>query len=277
VANGASGTDENGAPKTKIFGFQVGQDQYYDLNNDYTNLIPDISSETGMNDLFSSLSNAVSSTSNLQVGNSLINNHVTSTVTFGSLSSGETVELGGLTFTASANVSASQLASAFSNASVGRVNGEIVSETFTGLGVLSGTLSGWKISDFSNSNAQATFTSISAGEVSYLVNTPIDIQESAVVTFGMLFQNETVELGGLTFTATEAGGATASQVAAAFADYSNGRSNGSTINQTYDGVGTLTGTLSGWKIDSYDAANSQATFTASSSRDVANLQDQGAS
>lgn len=277
VANGASGTDENGAPKTKIFGFQVGQEQFYDLNNDYTSLIPDISSETGMNDLYSSLSNAVSSTSNLQVGNSLINNHVTSTVTFGSLNSGETVDLGGLTFTASANVSASQLASAFSNASVGRVNGEIVNETFTGLGILSGALSGWKISDFSNSNAQATFTSISAGEVSYLVNTPIDIQESAVVTFGMLFQNETVELGGLTFTATEAGGATASQVAAAFADYSNGRSNGSAINQIYDGVGTITGTLSGWKIDSYDAVNSQATFTASSSRDVVNLQDQGAS
>lgn len=170
VANSASGTDSNGAPKTKIFGFQVGQDQYYDLNSDYTNLIPDISSETGMNDLYSSLSNAVSTTSNLQTGSTLINNYESAKVTFGALTSGETVTLGGLTFTATADVSASQLASAFANASVGRSNGEVVSQTYTGLGTLEGTLSNWKIGSFSNSAGQATFTSTNSGEVSNLVD-----------------------------------------------------------------------------------------------------------
>jgi flagellar hook-associated protein 1 FlgK len=168
VANSASGTDENGAPKTKIFGFQVGQEQYYDLNSDYTNLIPDISTETGMHDLYSSLSNAVSSTSNLQTGSSLINDYESATVTFGPLSSGDTVILGGLTFTATAAVSASQLASAFANASVGRSSGDIVDQTYTGLGTLAGTLSDWKIGSFSNSAGQATFTSTASGEVSNL-------------------------------------------------------------------------------------------------------------
>lgn len=168
VANSASGIDSNGAPKTKIFGFQVGQDQYYDLNSDYTNQIPDISTETGMNDLYSSLSNAVSTTSNLQTGTSLINDYESATVTFGALSSGDTVVLGGLTFTATAAVSASQLASAFANASVGRSSGDVVNQTYTGLGTLAGTLSDWKIGSFSNSAGQVTFTSTSAGEVSNL-------------------------------------------------------------------------------------------------------------
>jgi len=170
VANSASGTDTSGSPKTKIFGFQVGQNQYYDLNSDYTSLIPDVSSETGINDLYSSLSNAVSTTSNLQTGSSLINDYESATVTFGALTAGETVTLGGLTFTATASVSASQLASAFANASVGRSNGEVVSQTYTGLGTLDGTLSDWKIGSFSNSAGQATFTAAISGEVSNLVD-----------------------------------------------------------------------------------------------------------
>jgi len=275
VANGASGTDENGAPKTKIFGFQVGQDQYYDLNNDYTNLIPDISSETGMNDLFSSLSNAVSSTSNLQVGNSLIDNHVTSTVTFGELSSGETISLGGLTFTASADVSATQLAAAFANANTGRSDGATVNEAFAGLGVLAGTLTGWKIGGYSSSRGEATFTATSSGEVDHLINAPIDIHELAEVTFGDLTSGETVSLGGLTFTAS--GAVTAAKVASIFANSSTGRDDGDTVSQTYDGFGVLSGTLSGWNIGGYDSANAEAKFTATDSGNVTNLLDNGSS
>ena len=203
VANSASATDANGAPKTKIFGFQVGQNQYADLNSDYTSLIPSISSDTSMTDLYSSLSNAVSSTSNVQTGSTLINQHESATVTFGALTTGESVSLGGLTFTASADVSASQVASAFANATVGRNDGDVVSsQLFTGLGTLDGTLSGWTIGSFNSSAAQATFTSTNSGEVADLVDagastsgTVIDTTPSSKVGVTSVRANSSVTAG----------------------------------------------------------------------------------
>jgi flagellar hook-associated protein 1 FlgK len=208
VANSASATDVNGAPKTKIFGFQVGQNQYADLNSDYTSLIPNISSDTSMTDLYSSLSNAVSSTSNVQTGSSLINQHEKATVTFGALSTGESVSLGGLTFTAAANVSASQVASAFANATVGRNDGDVVSsQLFTGLGTLDGALSGWSIGSFNSSAAQATFISTNSGEVTNLVDTGastsgtvIDTTPSSKVSVTSVRANSSVTAGDYSLT-----------------------------------------------------------------------------
>ena len=80
VANSASSTDGDGNPRTAIFGFQVGDSQYYDLNSDYSSLIPDITSETDMTDLYSSLTNAISTSSDLQTGDSLITNSESSSV-----------------------------------------------------------------------------------------------------------------------------------------------------------------------------------------------------
>ena len=68
AANSASTTDSDGKPKTAIFGFQVGESTYYDLNDDYTSLIPDIASDIDMQDLYRSLSNSVSSDSDLVNG-----------------------------------------------------------------------------------------------------------------------------------------------------------------------------------------------------------------
>ena len=275
VVNGASNTDGNGVPKTKIFGFQVGQDQYYDLSSDYTSLIPDITSETSMTDLYSSLTNAVSTTSNLSTGASLINDYESAKVTFGDLSSGETVSLGGLTFTASGSVTASEVASIFSNASVGRVNGAALnSQTFGSLGTLDGTLSGWDIGSYSGSNAQVTFTAVNAGNVTNLLNSPVDIHESATVTFNDLTAGDTVILGGLTFTAT--GSVTASEVASVFANAYDGRSAAtSVISETYTGLGTLSGSLSSWDIGSYNSSDAQVTFTAVNSQNVDNLANTG--
>jgi len=68
AANSASTTDSDGKPKTAIFGFQVGESTYYDLNDDYTSLIPDIASDVDMQDLYRSLSNSVSTDSDLVNG-----------------------------------------------------------------------------------------------------------------------------------------------------------------------------------------------------------------
>jgi flagellar hook-associated protein FlgK len=68
AANSASITDSEGRPKTAIFGFQVGGNTYYDLNDDYTGLIPDIASDVDMQDLYRSLSNSVSTDSDLVNG-----------------------------------------------------------------------------------------------------------------------------------------------------------------------------------------------------------------
>lgn len=176
VANSASGTDGDGTPKTAIFGFQVGENQYYDLNSDYSSLIPDITSETDMTDLFSSLSNAVSTVSDLQTGDSLIMNSESAVVTFAALTSGQTVTLGGLTFTASAAVTAAEVASAFANGGTGRGDGDVVSSTVTdsasnAIGTIAGTVSDWSIDSYSLTNGTAKFTSTSTGNVANLANT----------------------------------------------------------------------------------------------------------
>lgn len=177
VANSASGTDGDGTPKTAIFGFQVGENQYYDLNSDYSGLIPDITSETDMTDLFSSLSNAVSTASDLQAGDSLIMNSESAVVTFAALTTGQTITLGGLTFTASAATTAAQVASAFANGGYGRDDGDFVTSTTVNdsegnaVGTIAGTVSDWNIDSYSLTNGTAKFTSTSTGNVDNLENT----------------------------------------------------------------------------------------------------------
>ena len=211
VANSASSTDGDGNPRTAIFGFQVGDSQYYDLNSDYSSLIPDITSETDMTDLYSSLSNAVSTVSDLQTGDSLIMNSESAVVTFAALTSSQTVTLGGLTFTASAATTAAQVASAFANSGTGRVDGDFVSSTITDgdgntIGTLSGTLSDWDIGSYSLVNGQATFTSTSTGNVDDLEDGgsgTVDITTSvstADIQVASIIAKSTVSAGEYTLT-----------------------------------------------------------------------------
>ena len=175
VANSASATDGDGNPKTAIFGFQVGDNQYYNLNSDYSGLIPSVGSETDMTDLFSSLSNAISTSSDLQTGDSLIKNSEVAKVTFSDLTAGQAITLGGLTYTASDDTTAAQVASAFANGVTGRGDSDLVSSTITDgngndIGTISGRVSGWTIGSYSLVNGQATFTSTSTGNVDDLSN-----------------------------------------------------------------------------------------------------------
>ena len=76
----------------------------------------------------------------------------TAALTFSNLAAGQSVSLAGLTFTATSNISANQVASAFANLTNGATTG-----TGAGLGSYSGTLSNWNTGGASG--AGVTFTS----------------------------------------------------------------------------------------------------------------------
>ena len=98
--------------------------------------------------------------------------------------------------------------------------------------------------------------------------------ERATVSFQPLTAGKTITLGGLTFTAG-VGGATASQVASAFADGTNGRSYGAVLGTTTVIGGIISGTLGNWNIGSYSLSSSSVTFTSSVDGNVTNLSNAG--
>lgn len=97
--------------------------------------------------------------------------------------------------------------------------------------------------------------------------------EEAKVTFRALTQGSTLTLGGLTFTAGS-GGATASQMASAFANGTTGRSAGDVVSSTVGG-GAISGTVGNWDIGSYSTSGSGAVFTSSSAGNVSDLANTG--
>ena len=97
--------------------------------------------------------------------------------------------------------------------------------------------------------------------------------EKAAVTFRALDEGETLILNGLTFTAGS-GGATASQVASAFANGTSGRSAGNVVSSTVSG-GAIAGTVGNWDIGSYSTSGSSAVFTTISSCNVTDLSNSG--
>ena len=84
------------------------------------------------------------------------------------------------------------------------------------------------------------------------------VTESAAVTFTDMVANQTVSLGGLTYTAG-ASGATAAQVANDFLSLANGYSGGAASN------GTFTGQLNGFSTDSAITDTSTVVFTSATS------------
>lgn len=97
--------------------------------------------------------------------------------------------------------------------------------------------------------------------------------EEANVTFRAIAEGATLILGGLTFTAG-IGGATASQVASAFANGSTGRSAGDVVSSTVGG-GVISGTVGNWDIGSYSTSGSGAVFTSTSAGNATNLSNAG--
>jgi flagellar hook-associated protein 2 len=168
-----------------------------------------------------------------------------SVLTFGSaLTAGQSVTIGGLTYTSTNGTTATQLASAFASLARGATSG-----AGTATGTYSGTLTDFATG--TRSGDSVTATSVDSYNSTF---------DSAVLA------GQPVTLGGLTYTPTA--NASAAELAAAFASLTQGATTGPSA-----GAGSYTGSFTGY---SSSAANG-ATLTLSSLKlgDVTDLQTIG--
>ena len=108
------------------------------------------------------------------------------TVAFNDLAEGGYVTVGGLTFTSTSAMSASQVAAAFANLATGATTGPS-----TGLGTYSGTMTGWSTG------------AANANKVTYLASTLGDVSDltSTGTSLGWTINGEPATLNGMTLTA----------------------------------------------------------------------------
>ena len=218
----------------------------------------------------------------------------TAAVTFHSMASGQALSMEGLTFTAGANgATANQIASAFASVNSGttaasinatKTLGDAAGGTFT-----AGTSAAWTTATTTNANLVFTSTTATTNVTNLTGvqdpgnSAPVIVEingsaipavtETAAVTFHSMASGQALSMEGLTFTAG-ANGATANQIASAFASVNSGTTAAS-INATKTlgdaAGGTFTaGTSAAW--NSGAAAGAAVTFTSTTaSTDVTNL------
>ena len=202
-----------------------------------------------------------------------------STVAFGAgLAIGQSMTVGGLSYTASSAVTASELAAAFASLAAGATTG-----AGTAKGSYSGSLSGFSTGAVIGGNSikatsstvgsdvtdlRVAGTALAAGKPTLVTSQGSAIPgslatEASVVSFGSgLAAGQSVTLAGLTYTATNA--VSASELATAFGSLADGATTGAgTANGSY------TGSLSGFGT----SAATGATFTAASSSASTNVSD----
>ena len=211
----------------------------------------------------------------------------TSAVTFTALTAGQTVRVAGLTYTATANTTAAQVAAAFSNLAVNTSQNGFIVQDGGGLpiGKLDGTLTGF--STGAPSGSAITFTSATPGTIGThispttaavsLVTAPalpgvtstagdsqVPTPDTSDVAFTNLLAGQTVTVGGMTFKATV--DVTADQVTQAFAGLTAGtsRSNLAVSDSSSTPIGTLNGTLTGYDAAGASAGGGVLTFTSTS-------------
>lgn len=203
----------------------------------------------------------------------------TSELAFTDLLAGQTVTVGGLTFKATANVTADQVTQAFAGITAGSfVSNRVIDDSNSNpIGTLNGTLIGYDSAGASPGGGLLTFTSTSAVPsgafiavstgTSALVSAPTapavqtttgitQRTETSVVTFKPMSAGQTVTVAGLTYTATDT--TSAAEVAAAF----GGIESGGTL-PTGLTKGLFSGSLIGFNAGA--ASNSSLTFTSTSS------------
>ncbi|MFM6992711.1 MAG: flagellar filament capping protein FliD [Rhodoferax sp.] len=187
-------------------------------------------------------------------------------ISFGSgLAAGESMTVGGLTYTATSALSAADLAAAFSSLSAGATTG-----AGTGKGIYSGSLSGFSTGTVGLGNSVTATSSTPGSNVADLkiagaapsngspsvttVSGNATVTEAATVAFANgLSAGQSVTVAGLKFTATAA--VTASQLASAFGALDVGATTGSGTS-----LGTYSGTLAGFST----GASTGSSFTATS-------------
>ena len=197
-----------------------------------------------------SLGSYASSTTTISGLTSLTLNsgYQSSAVTFSALTAGQSVTLNGLTFTATAAMTATQVGAAFASIS----SGTAASSLSSSLGTYSGTFTaGYSTGTASSGVVTATSTTIGsvtdiAGSGTATVATTdgsTGVAETASLTFSALTAGQAVTVNGLTFTATAA--MTASQVGDAFASLTSGMTSteAAAANTTSAALGAYSGTF----------------------------------
>jgi len=205
----------------------------------------------------------------------VLDNKLTETadVTFQELAIGETVTVGGLTYTATAVTTAEEVAQAFANLEAGTAAADVPAAQIAN-GTMNGTLTGF--STGANASDELTFTSdtsyanvdnltyTTTGTALSVTNTNgttgLGVTEESVLTFPAMSKGQTITVAGLTYTATVAN--SGAEVAEAFANLADGATTGASTKGTYSG--TLVDFSSSPKI-----ASSNVNFTSSTIFDTA--------
>ncbi|MBK5929409.1 hypothetical protein [Halochromatium salexigens] len=182
----------------------------------------------------------------------------TATLTFKELTDGQTVEVAGLTLTASGTISAADVAAGFAGLAAGAEEGNSVTN-----GAWSGTLADWTTTGNTASGADLAFVSTQVGDVSDLEPNAGTL-ETATLTFKELTDGQTVEVAGLTLTAS--GTISAADVAAGFAGLAAGAEEGNSVTN-----GAWSGTLADWTTTGNTASGADLAFVSTQVGDVSNL------
>jgi flagellar hook-basal body protein len=203
------------------------------------------------------------------------------TVTFKPMVAGDTVTVAGLTFTATGNVTANDVARAFSGLAINSTAAQATTIakaanlTLAG-SFTTGSLAAWATTTATASGATLAFTASLNTDVTDIstaralatiavdsIGNIVGEEESVVLTFKDMKAEDEVTVAGLTFKASEA--ITAADVALLFADLTDGMSS-SDLPDTP--LGTFTGEFVGWSSGAADAK----TITLIST-DAANVED----
>jgi flagellar hook-associated protein 2 len=185
-------------------------------------------------------------------------------VTFSALAAGQAVTVNGLTFTATAAMTATQVGAAFASVAASATTGPS-----TALGTYSNAMSAnW--ASGTNAAGVVTFTAADVATITDTMasSTAPGKTETAVITFAALGAGHKATLNGLTFTATAA--MTAAQVASAFGGLTSGDTDGNTTGAalgTYSGTFTAGFTTAAWSTGTSVTATS--TSASASVTDIA--------
>jgi flagellin len=149
-------------------------------------------------------------------------NKSTETVVFSGIAAGNAVTVNGLTFTATAAMTAAQVGVAFSGVLTGETAAQVTARNTVSAAL--GTYSGTNTAGYASAvtaTATAIYTSVADAAATFAAApTSTGTTENSVITFKALNPNDFVTVNGLTFTARV--NMTANEVAAAFANVTSG-------------------------------------------------------
>jgi flagellin len=191
-------------------------------------------------------------------------------ITFKALLAGESVEINGLKFTATYNLSSEQVATAFSSIATNTAASTVTTNkntTSSLLGTFSGTFAtGWSTAGVTGSTVTATST-ITLPTVAVTTTGTSSANQVATVTFSDLAPGQAITLAGLTFVAGSAG-ATVANLKAVFDVPTSGQAYGDV--NTGLGTANIATTVGRFTAGTFAAGafNNNGVFTATNQSDT---------